>query len=285
MLVSRGSERTYCALGYRFRVASSTGLVDDELHRHLRPFLDDRDAGGGLPLYRLTCEGNQFVASLDGRSLCESTQPALPFFQLLWRVSYEAIPTVRDHLAFHAGAVRLHGQAIVLPAPSGSGKSTLVAALVLDGAGYLSDEVAPLVGGMIEPFWRPLSLKRGTLALLGDVEDRLPRVLGDPSLSERLVAPDDLRPDCLGEACPLRLVVFPAYQAGAPTVVEPISRAAGVVELISNCVNFGHFGGEGLHDIAAAARRARFYRLRGGDLAAAVAAVRSLAGPPTDPAR
>jgi hypothetical protein len=283
--VSGGIERTYRALGYRFRVESSTGLVDDELHRHLRPFLEDRDASAALPLYRLTCEGDQFVASLDGRSLSESTRPGLPFLQLLWRVSYEAIPTVRDRLAFHAGAVRLHGQAIVLPAPSGSGKSTLVAALVLSGADYLSDEVAPLAGGMIEPFWRPLSLKRGTLALLGDVEDRLPPLLGDPDLSERLVAPEDLRPDCLGEACPLRLVVFPSYRAGAATVVEPISRAAGVVELISNCVNFGQFGAEGLRDIAAAARGARFYRLGGGDLAAAVAAVRSLAGTPTTPVR
>jgi hypothetical protein len=281
--VSRGIERTYRALGYRCRGESSTGLVDDELHRHLRPLLDDRDGCAGLPRYRLTCEGDRFVASLDGRSLSESTRPALPFFQLLWRVSYEAVPTVHDRLAFHAGAVRLHGQAVVLPAPSGSGKSTLVAALVLSGADYLSDEVAPLVGGMIEPFWRPLCLKQGTLALLGAVEDRLPPGLGDPNLTERLVAPDDLRPDCLGEACPLRLVVFPFYQAGAPTLVEPMSRAAGVVELIGNCLNFGQFGGEGLHEIAAAARGARFYRLRGGDLAAAVAAVRSLASTPTSP--
>ena len=271
--------RTYRALGYRFRVEATTGWVDEEVHRHLRPFLDDRDECAGLPIYRLAVEGDQFVASLDGRAFRESRAPALPFLELLWRVSYEAIPTVRD-LAFHAGAVTLDGQAIVLPAPSGSGKSTLVAALVLDGACYLSDEVAPLAGGMIEPFSRALSLNEGALGLLGTLQDRLPADLGDPNLGERLVAPDDLRPGCLGEACPLRLVVFPSYQPGAPTVVEPMTRAAGVVELISNCLNFGEFGGEGLRIIAAAARGARFYRLRGGDLAAAVASVRSLAVAP-----
>jgi hypothetical protein len=282
--VSRTVGRTYRALGYRFRVEASTGVVGDELRRHLRPFLDGGAGGDDLPLYRLIREGDEFVTSLDGRTLGSGRAPALPFLELLWRVSHEAIPTIRDRLAFHAGAVSLHGEGIMLPAPSGSGKSTLVAALVLGGADYLSDEVAPLAGGMVEPFPRALCLEQAALALLGDVEDRLPALLGDPALGKRFVAPDDLRPHCQGETCPLRLVVFPSYQAGAPTVVEAMSRARGVVELIGNSFNFVQFGREGLEELAAAARRARFYRMRGGDLAGAVAAVRSLAEAPPTPA-
>ena len=48
--VSKGEVRTYRALGYRFQVSSSTGVVDEQLYRHLRPFLDYGDPSPGLPL-------------------------------------------------------------------------------------------------------------------------------------------------------------------------------------------------------------------------------------------
>jgi hypothetical protein len=277
--VTAGQECTYSAVGYRFRVLAATGTVDEELHRHLRPFEVAAAAPDEeLPLFRLVREDGLIVASLDGRPLGTDPKPALPFLQLLWRISYEAIPAIKDRLAFHAGAVCLDGEGLALPASSGSGKSTLVAALVIAGAAYLSDEVALVAGGMLEPFPRALSLKEGSLALLGNLEGRLPPALGDSNLDQRFVAPDDLRPDALGTACPLRLVVFPCYEPGAPTALEPMSRAAGVVELIGNSFNFPAFGGEGLEALAAAARDARFYRLSSGDLAEAVDAVCSLVG-------
>jgi len=254
-------------------------VVDEEVRRQLRPFEADTAAPGEkLPFFRLVSEDGRFVASLDGCSLSEDDRPALPFLQLLWRINYEAIPTVKDRLAFHAGAVCLEGNGIALPAPSGSGKSTLVAALVIAGASYLSDEMALLAGGMLEPFPRALSLKRGSLVLLGDIERRLPAALDDPYLDECFVAPDDLRPGAIGSRCPLRLVVFPSYESGVPTVLEPMRRAAGVVELIGNSFNFVGFGGQGLVALAAAAPGVTFYRLHTGDLSEAVDAVRSLVG-------
>ncbi len=278
-LVTTGFERTYSVVGYRMRLLTLTGVVDKEVRRYLRPFEDaTANLDKELPFFRLVKEDGRFVASLDGRSLGEDTRPALPFLQLLGRISYEAIPTVKDRLAFHAGAVCLEGEGIVLPGASGSGKSTLVAALVMAGASYLSDEMALLADGMLEPFPRPLSLKRGSLAVLGHIERRLPDVLEDPYLDERFVAPDDLRPGAIGTRCPLRFVVFPSYERGVPTVLEPIRRVAGVVELISNSFNFTGFGGQGLAALAAAAPDIAFYRLRSGDLAEAVDAVRSLAG-------
>ena len=60
----------------------------------------------------------------------------------------------------HAGAVSWLDQVILLPGPSGAGKSSLVAALVRDGAGYYSDELA-LVDeeGRVHPYPRPLTLR------------------------------------------------------------------------------------------------------------------------------
>ena len=73
--MSRTIGRTYRALGYSFRVESSTGVLDDDLHRHLRPFLDGGEGHVELPLYRLIREGDEFVASLDGRTLGSGRTP------------------------------------------------------------------------------------------------------------------------------------------------------------------------------------------------------------------
>jgi hypothetical protein len=72
--------------------------------------------------------------------------------------------------------------------------------------------------------------------------------------------------------------VFPFYERGVTTVLEPMRRAAGVVELIANSFNFAGFGGRGLAALAATAPSVTFYRLRSGDLDGAVDAVCSLAG-------
>lgn len=60
----------------------------------------------------------------------------------------------------HAGVVRFGERAMLLPGESFSGKSTLVAALVTNGATYMSDEFAVLsADGMVHPYPRDLSLR------------------------------------------------------------------------------------------------------------------------------
>jgi hypothetical protein len=117
----------------------------------------------------------------------------------------------------------------MLAGPSRSGKSTLVVGLVRAGAPYLSDEVALLRGGVLEPVARPLSLKAGSLQLLGDVTSRIPDGLYDPEIGECWIAPEDLRRSSIGTTCPIRLVVSPSYERGASTQVErPAGRGEAV---------------------------------------------------------
>lgn len=237
-----------------------------------------------LPTFRWEQVDGRFVASLDDRRLAADDRPAGPFHELMWRIGVEATGALDDRLSFHAGAVSVEGRGVMLPASSGSGKSTLVAALVADGAGYLSDEVAILDGGMLHPFPRPLGLKQRSFPLLGGLLERMPPATTDPDLDQMAVAPDDIRAGAVADTCPLDLVVFPHYEPGGTTTLEPISRAAGVIETIGNSFTFQRSGGAALGALAAAARRAHFFRLRTGDLADAVSAVRSAlerAGPPS----
>jgi hypothetical protein len=60
----------------------------------------------------------------------------------------------------HAGVVAWNGRALMLPGASHSGKSTLVAALVVAGAEYYSDEYAVIDReGLIRAFPRQLRLR------------------------------------------------------------------------------------------------------------------------------
>jgi hypothetical protein len=65
------------------------------------------------------------------------------------------------HTFLHAGAVEWRGHGIVLPGRSHDGKTTLVSALLRLGAGYLSDECAPLDDdGLVAPYARNLQIRQ-----------------------------------------------------------------------------------------------------------------------------
>jgi len=83
-------------------------------------------------------------------------------------LEYRAALHARDRLFVHAAAVAWHGRAILVPGRSFSGKTTLAAALVRQGAAYLSDEYAVLdEDGLVHPFPRPLRLRDATGAQIG----------------------------------------------------------------------------------------------------------------------
>jgi hypothetical protein len=55
---------------------------------------------------------------------------------------------LRGHEVFHAGGVALDDRAIAIVGPTGAGKTSLVLRLVLAGAGFLTDDVLALDGGL-----------------------------------------------------------------------------------------------------------------------------------------
>ena len=130
--------------------------------------------------------------------------------------------------AVHAGVVAGLGGGIALPAISGAGKSTLVAACLMAGLGYVSDEalVVDWYTGAVRPYPKWLSLSPWSAAHVGlevGKEEKAypPALLGAPADPARLAH-----------------VVLPVRRPG-PATLEPTSRAAAARRLLE--MSFNHY--------------------------------------------
>jgi hypothetical protein len=269
----------YRALGYSFQLIMEEGPLADVLSAYLAPFR----APDAVPstTYRVTRSANgQYALDVNETRVPPATGMVDMVNSVLWDVQQSAIRGTSDLLLLHASVGALAGRAVALPAPMDSGKTTLVAGLVRSGFSYLSDEVLALDPGdcLARPFPKALRLEGATTALFPDVLQSLPREpgAGAKSRSYHYVAAEALRAGAIdGQApLPVRLVVFPRYEAGSETLLQPMSRAEALVALVENSFNFKLFKSRGIHLLQRVLRGADCYRLRMGDLASAVEAVR-----------
>jgi hypothetical protein len=125
-----------------------------------------------------------------------------------------------DHVFVHAGVVA-HGEgALIVPGRSLTGKSTLVAALVVQGATYLSDEFAVLdTEGAVHPYPKPLSLRPNpnSLAQWDEPVERFGGVAADRAYRAAVIA-------------------VTRYERGAEWSPVRRSPANGALALLSNAV-------------------------------------------------
>jgi hypothetical protein len=125
-----------------------------------------------------------------------------------------------ERVFIHAGAVEHEGRALVLPGPSLVGKTTLVAALLSQGAAYLSDEYAVLdAGGRVHPYPKPLSRRA----------DPGSRVQTDEP-AHRFGAVAEDRP------LPVGLIAVTRYERGAEWRPARRAPADGAMVLLENAV-------------------------------------------------
>ena len=138
----------------------------------------------------------------------------------------------RGSLLLHAGAcVDSHGRAVVVHGGSGAGKTTLTTALAEAGLAYLTDETVCLDPStlLIEPFPKPLTVKRGSQEVLAHLRPGVDRV--DPHSGNWQVDPDALLAFGAVERplVPIRpaVIVFPDFAAGFDGVeAAPVGRAS-----------------------------------------------------------
>lgn len=114
---------------------------------------------------------------------------------------------IQSHVLIHAGALACQGQGLILAADSGHGKTTLTLELVRRGYKFLSDEMAALgrADRHLYPFPRALRIRPGTLERAGFSK----AAHGAPEWLGKLILDiEQIQPDCLGEATPIKHVVI-----------------------------------------------------------------------------
>jgi HprK-related kinase A len=218
---------------------------------------------------------------VDGEVPFEPFPAATDLPLLEWGLNWSLAERCNTHLLLHAGVVERAGAAVILPALPGSGKSTLTAGLALSGYRLLSDEfgVVRLEDGWCLPMLRPLALKNESI----DVISRAcpGAVLGPVFAGTRKGDVAHLGPTAesvAGRHVPAmaRLIVFPRFEAGAATRLEPIARARAFAKLAVNSFNYEVLGLAAFDAVGRLIARCECYRLGYGDLAAAMAVIGEL---------
>lgn len=274
----------FSALGHHFTLELAGGPVAGYLEQALASLASpvaaavpwsvvDRGAPCGA-------EGFRFAVFRDGRRLFGCDRPDDLVALLLWWVNRTVCFETNHRLMVHAAVAAVDGRAVVMPAPQQSGKTTLVAALVADGFGYLTDEAAAFdpATGTIEAYPKWLSMKPGSWPLFPHLRPALPPEQAAFATAQWHVDPNVIRTGAVVSAAEPGWIIAPRYRPGAMTSLEPTSRAEALAILAGEAFNLARMGPVGFQALAGVVRRSRCWRLTTGDLAGAVAAVRSVTG-------
>lgn len=194
-----------------------------------------------------------FSLTASGSTWCGRSATAL-VVELQTRLDSHLL-TRTPYIPIHAGAVALGDRALLVPGMSRAGKSTLVAALIANGATYLSDEYALLdAEGRIHPYARPLLLR---------VPGRLPE--------ERTAVPARRLTTAIGSsATHLCAIAALRYSDDAELSLERVPSSEGMLYLLQNTPRAVSGDGRTVAAVMRATRMAQVYRGERGDAEAAV---------------
>ena len=213
-------------------------------------------------------------------------ETTLPFLE--WGINWCVATRAHHYLLLHTGVVEKNGQTVLLPASPGSGKSTLCTALIHRGWRLLSDEfglVRPADLAIV-PFPRLIPLKNESIAVIrAFVPDA---VLGPEFPKTRKGTISHLRPPAesiarAGEIGRAAWIVCPQFQAGAETLLLPLSRTEAFIKLSRNSFNYARIGLRGFETVGRLVESCSSYSLKYSDLEEAIAQLEALVTgePPT----
>ncbi len=200
-----------------------------------------------------------------------------------WAINFEVPRTMPEYLQLHASTLQVGDEGVIFPGGSGSGKSTLTTGLVASGFRYLCDEFALIHADtlMLAPFPRAICVKKPSYEAVESVGVSMSGVRHYYKGTKGYVGyvnPLSIRPDAVGESCPIRWVIFPKYQAGEEPRLTPISRAQAAFDLHRVCFNLLSCRTIGLDVIAGMIRGARCFQLVSGEIKATCELVKDLVG-------
>lgn len=259
------------ALDSVFEVRSSESTVLGRLARILEPLLDPARPEPAAQYEIRTVGPDRYTVRHGDYVLCERAEPASAVDSVLWHVNRLAAEGVTRAVCLHAAAVAWRDRIAVLPAVSEAGKSTLAAAMVAQGARYLSDELAAIDvdSGHVRPYPKALSLSAESVAL---IEPLAARLATQPDAHEWQIDPLDI--GAIGAAGPVAAVIVPRYKADSPLVLETLTGLDALHALLDNSLPFDAVGGRGFEVLGGIASTVPVYRMTYSSLVEACRAVR-----------
>ena len=201
--------------------------------------------------------------------------------QIEWSTNWFIAMRMHQFLMFHAATVANDQGAVIMPGLPGAGKSTLCAYLIHRGWRLLSDEFTLLRDESlaIHPYPRAIPLKNQSIEVIRELVPEAQIAPAIPDTHKGTVAhlcPPELQLDRMLDTAAPKLVIFPAYQAGAQVEVTAVSEPSCFVELSKHSFNYVMRGLVGFQLTGALANTVVAYRLVYSDLAAAAAKIAEL---------
>ncbi|WP_284615872.1 HprK-related kinase A [Aquabacterium humicola] len=192
----------------------------------------------------------------DGWTPFKPLQDDHAFAMLEWGMNWCVAAHAHHYLLLHAAVLERHGRCVILPGDPGAGKSTLTAALMLSGWRLLSDELTVIDrdDGALWPLARPVSLKNRSIEVIRAFDAGA--VFGTVADETHKGTVCHLRPSAdsvarIAERGQPAHIVFPRWQAGAPTVLTPRSKADAFMHVATHAFNYSLLGRLGF-DLTAA---------------------------------
>jgi HprK-related kinase A len=224
------------------------------------------EVGGWRQLVR-----QQVFFSSDARVVFAPFPADSPLPLLEWGCNWLIGNRLNHLLLFHSGALERNGLTLLLPATPGSGKSTLSAALSLRGWRLLSDEFGAFdpAAGHFRAILKPIALKNESIDVILRFEPQAligPRF---PKTRKGTVAHLAAQPDAVRrrtEPAQPGAIILPRWEAGSPTLLEPILPHKAFAALAFNAFNYQLLGEVGFDATLRIVRRSPAWQLVYSDL-------------------
>jgi hypothetical protein len=209
------------AFGVRYELAADSDLLLAQMLEceplGAEPYVGC--AGSQFALRVLGTSGASYRLEVAGETVAEAAEVRPVLDRLAGELMVHVANHAPDRVFVHAGVVAWQGKALVLPGTSFAGKTTLVAALVLAGATYYSDEYAVLDEcGRVYPYARDLQMRRN-----GGTE-------------QTAFAVRRLRGSAGTAALPVAQVVFTEYSEAGHWDPQPVSAGMAVLEMLRHAI-------------------------------------------------
>jgi HprK-related kinase A len=200
-----------------------------------------------------------------------------------WGLNYAIAAQAHQYLVVHAAAIERGGRVAIMPGAPGAGKSTLTAALVRRGWRLLSDELALIrpSDAHVVPLARPINLKNNSIALMRAYAPDAIFSAETHDTAKGTVALMRAPVESIArsrEAAPIGWIIFPRWEQDAAARLAPWSKAAGLMEIAHNAMNYSLHGAAGFELLADIFAASGCYRFTYSRLDDAIAVFSELAG-------